>query len=208
MLKVWGRANSINVQKVLCTCDELGLAYERVDAGMQFGQVNTPAYLAMNPNGLIPVLVDGDAVLWESHTIMRYLVRRYDADHILLPQDEMQIAQADKWLDWVHTVAWPALKPVFWGLVRTPADKRNQAEIAAGVEACAKAYALVDGVLAHQAYLGGDHFSFGDIPMALIAHRWFQMPIENRPALPHLKHWYEGIVARPGFARAGAQALS
>ena len=208
MLTVWGRANSINVQKVLCCCDELGLGYERVDAGMQFGQVNTPAYLAMNPNGLVPTLVDGEMVLWESHAIMRYLVRQYDGSHHLLPQGEAAIAQADKWLDWVHTVAWPAMKPVFWGLVRTPADKRNQAEIAAGVEACAKAYALVDGVLAHQAYLGGDTFSFGDIPMALIAHRWFLMPIENRPALTHLKHWYDGIVARPGFARAGAQPLS
>lgn len=208
MLTIWGRANSINVQKVLCCCDELGLAYERVDAGMQFGQVNTAAYLAMNPNGLIPTLVDGDVVLWESHAIMRYLVRRYDSEHMLLPQDEVQIAQADKWLDWVHSVAWPAMKPVFWGLVRTAPENRNQAEIAAGVEACAKAYGLADAVLAHQAYLGGDQFSFGDIPMALIAHRWFSMPIENRPALPHLKHWYDGIVARPGFARAGAQPLS
>ena len=208
MLTIWGRANSINVQKVLCCCDEIGLPYERIDAGMQFGKVNTEAFLAMNPNGLIPTLVDGDVVLWESHAIMRYLARRYDKDHVLLPADEVAIAQADKWLDWVHTMAWPALKSVFWGLVRTPPEARNHQEIAAGVAACSKAYALVDQVLAHQAYLGGEEFSLGDIPMALIAHRWFSMPVENRPAMPHFKHWYDGIVARPGFARHGAQPLS
>ena len=208
MLTIWGRANSINVQKVLCCCDEIGVAYERIDAGMQFGVVNTEPFLSLNPNGFIPTLVDGEMVLWESHAIMRYLTRRYDVEHSITPEDEAAIAQADKWLDWVHTVAWPAMKPVFWGLVRTPQDKRNHAEIEAGIAACSKAFSLVDQVLSHQAYLGGDHFTFGDIPMALIAHRWFSMPIENRPALPHLKHWYEGIVVRPGFARHGALPLS
>ena len=167
-----------------------------------------PRVDAYGAGATVPILVDGDVVMWESHAIMRYLTRRYDTNHAILPVDEVAIAQADKWLDWVHTVAWPALKPVFWGLVRTPVDKRNQDEIAAGVAACAKAYALVDQVLAHQAYLGGDEFTFGDIPMALIAHRWFLMPIENRPAMPHFKHWYDGIVARPGFARYGALPLS
>jgi len=113
MLTIWGRANSINVQKVLCCCDEIGLPYERIDAGMQFGVVNTDAFLGLNPNGLIPTLVDGDVVLWESHAIMRYLTRRYDVEHSITPDDEVAIAQADKWLDWVHTVAWPAMKPVF-----------------------------------------------------------------------------------------------
>ena len=208
MLTIWGRVNSINVQKVLCCCDELGLAYTRIDAGMQFGQVQTDAYLAMNPNGLVPTLIDGDETLWESHVIMRYLIRRYDPSHLMTPATEIAIAQADKWLDWVHTVAWPAMKPVFWGLVRTPVDQRNHADIEAGIAACAKAYGLVDKVLGNQAYLGGETFSFGDIPMALIAHRWFLMPIENRPDLPHLKHWYEGILARPGFKKHGSLPLS
>ena len=208
MLKIWGRANSINVQKVLCCCDELGLPYERIDAGMQFGHVNTAEYQALNPNGLVPTLIDGDVVLWESHVIMRYLMRRYDTHHLITPKDEPGFAQADKWLDWVHTTAWPPMRAVFWGLVRTPPEKRNHDEINAGIEACAKAYGVVDRLLAQQAYLGGDHFTFGDIPMALIAHRWFAMAIENRPALPHFKHWYEGILARPGFGLHGALPLS
>ncbi len=207
MLTIWGRTNSINVQKVLCCCDEIGLPYTRIDAGMAFGINKTDDYLAMNPNGLVPTMSDDGFILWESHAMIRYLCRSYDTEHLITPKDEKTFAKADQWTDWAHTAGWVPMRGLFWGMVRTPPEQRNHAEIAASIEGCAKAFALVDQELIHHAYIAGDAFSFGDIPLALLAHRWFTIDIE-RPDLPHFQHWYEGIVARPGFAKHGSAALS
>lgn len=207
MLTIWGRTNSINVQKVLCCCDEIGLPYQRIDAGMAFGVNKTEDYLAMNPNGLVPTMNDDGFVLWESHAMMRYLCRKYDSNHLITPENEQAFAKADQWCDWAHTVGWGAMRNLFWGMVRTPPEQRNQADIDASIEACGKAFALVDQELGRHAYLAGDQFSFGDIPTALLAHRWFSLPIK-RPDLDHFEHWYQGIVARPGFAKHGAAPLS
>src|SRR3954465_8836451 len=128
MLKIWGRTNSINVQKVLWCCAELGLEYDRVDAGMQFGVNNTAEYKAMNPNGLVPTLDEDGFILWESHAIVRYLARKHGSG-VLWPEDARTAADADRWMDWYNTTLWHNVRPVFWGLVRTPPEKRNMAEI-------------------------------------------------------------------------------
>src|SRR5919198_1820825 len=131
MLKIWGRNTSVNVQKVMWAVGELSLPHERIDVGGPFGKNNEPAYLAMNPNGLVPTLEEDGFVLWESNAIVRYLAAKYGAG-TLEPSDMCARARAGSWMDWQLTVAHPPLTPVFWGLVRTPPEKRDHAAIEAG----------------------------------------------------------------------------
>jgi len=123
MLKIWGRVNSVNVKKALWCAEELGLKYERVDAGMQFGVTKTPEYLRMNPNSLVPTIEDDGFVLWESHTIVRYLSAKHSMGK-LHPSDLKARADAERWMDWAFTFQ-TAMRAVFWGLIRTPAEKRD-----------------------------------------------------------------------------------
>lgn len=127
MLKIWGRANSTNVKKILWVVEELDLVYQRIDAGGAFGVVNDPAFRVMNPNGLVPVLEDGDVVLWESNTILRYLAARY-GDAGFNPVDPVARAQAEKWMDWVTSTIATPFRDVFWGMIRTPAADRDMAK--------------------------------------------------------------------------------
>ncbi|HEY9447442.1 MAG TPA: glutathione S-transferase N-terminal domain-containing protein [Burkholderiales bacterium] len=197
MLKIWGRKNSINVQKVLWCCGELGLPYERVDAGMQFGVNDTPEYKAKNPNGLVPTIEDDGFVLWESHAILRYLARRHGMG-ALWPADARAAADADRWMEWYSTTLWPAMRPVFWNLVRTAPEKRNAAEVAENHKKLVNCFGIVNQELAHKIYLAGPAFSMGDIPLGVAAFRWYNLPIE-RPALPHLDRWYAHLGGRPAF---------
>jgi len=197
MLRIWGRANSSNVKKALWCLEELGLAYERVDAGMQYGVVNTPEYRRLNPNGLVPTLEDDGFVLWESHAIVRYLAAKYGKG-VLWPVDERERAIADQWMDWTFTLQ-AALRPVFWGLVRTPADKRDAAAIEEGRRKTAELLAILDAALKDRHYVAG-RFSMGDIPLGCHVHLWMRLPIE-RPAHPHLQAWFERLAARPAFVK-------
>jgi glutathione S-transferase len=124
-LTIWGRSNSVNVQKVLWCLAELDLGYQRIDAGMQFGKNNEAAYLAMNPNGRVPTLVDGDYVLWESNSVMRYLCMAYGGNSPIYPAQPKARAAVDRWLDWTLSTLQPVDRPVFWALVRTPVEKRD-----------------------------------------------------------------------------------
>jgi glutathione S-transferase len=206
MLKIWGRANSINVQKVLWTCAELELGFERIDAGMQFGVNNTPEYKVMNPNGLVPLIDDGGFLLWESHAIVRYLARRYGSGNIL-PTDPQQAADVDRWMEWYNTTAWIVMRPIFWGMIRTPEAQRNLAEIEDNRSKLAQYLAIADAHLAKHTFFAGDTFTLADIPLGVLAHRWFVLPI-TRPELPNLFHWYQRVSARPGFQTHCASALS
>jgi glutathione S-transferase len=198
MIKIWGRNNSINVQKVMWAVGELKLAHERIDIGGPFGKNKEPAYLAMNPNGLVPTLEEEDGfLLWESNSIVRYLAAKHGAG-TLEPADPRARARASQWMDWQLSVAGPAIFPLFWGLIRTPPDKRDPASIDAGRQKTTDAMAIVDAALAKTAYLAGDKFSMGDIPAALIAYRFRQLVPERRP-LPHLERWYGEIEQRPAF---------
>jgi len=143
MLKIWGRVNSVNVKKALWALEELGVKYERIDAGMEFGVNNTPEYLRMNPTGLVPTIDDGGFKLWESHSIVRYLVAKHGAG-TLWPTDLKVRADADRWMDWTFSFAREFQRPVFWPLVRTPPEKRDMKAIEAACRKCAELLALPD----------------------------------------------------------------
>lgn len=200
MLKIWGRINSTNVRKVLWIVEELDLVHQRIDAGGAFGLVNDPAYRAMNPNGLVPVIQDGDDVLWESNTIVRYLATRY-GDGALNLTDPIARAQAEKWMDWATSALAGTFRDLFWGMVRTPEDQRDMAKINTAREAVGKLLRMPDEALARQDYLSGDTFGIGDIPLGCFAYAWFEMPIE-RPALPNLEAWYQRLKGREAYQRA------
>lgn len=199
-MQIWGRVNSTNVRKVLWCAAELGLAYEHVNAGGAFGLVNEPAYRAMNPNGLVPCLKDGDLVLWESNVIVRYLARQYGHEPFA-PKDAKAWASADKWMDWASLSFGAPFRDVFWNLVRLPPEQRNMAEVARGTEQCARLMTLADAALAETPYLSGRDLGIGDIPLGCIAYGWFSMPID-RPELPHLAAWYARLTERPAFQSA------
>ena len=198
MLTIWGRMNSINVQKVVWAAEDLGLIYTRHDAGMTFGVVNTPEYRAMNPNGLVPVIDDDGVVLWESNAIVRYLAGRYGAGS-LWPQDAAERAKSDIWMDWQTTAFYAAYADAFRLLVRTPPDKRDPAVIEASRAKTEVKMAMLDEHLARRAYLGGDHFGIGDLALGPTMHRWLNMPIAREPR-PHVEAWHRRIIARPSAA--------
>lgn len=206
MLRIWGRRNSINVQKVLWCCGELGLEYERIDAGMEFGVNNTPEYLAMNPNGLVPTIEHDGFILWESHAILRYLCGLHGRG-TLWPGTPRAFAEADRWMEWYNTTLWPDLRPVFWNLVRVPPEKRDMTAVNEAVRRLAARMAIVDAHLARHRYMGGGEFTMGDIPMGVAAFRWFNLPIE-RPAYAHLEEWYQRILKRPAFQEHCAAPLT
>jgi glutathione S-transferase len=207
MLKIWGRKNSSNVRKALWCAEEVAVPYEAIDAGGAFGLVDGPEYRAMNPNGRIPMIEDDGLVLWESNAIVRYLAARYAPDTALYPQDVVARANADKWMDWTTSSLADPFKPLFWGVVRTPAEQRDKASIEAATQVCAEILAVADKALAEQPYLSGNAFGMGDIPLGSFIYAWFEMPIE-RPPLPSLQAWYERLKLRPAYRKAVMTTLS
>lgn len=197
MLKIWGRNTSSNVQKAMWGVGEIGAAYERFDIGGAFGKNREPAYLAMNPNGLVPTLQDGDFILWESNAIVRYLAREYGAGK-LEPSDPKTRARANQWMDWQLSVVGPAIFAAFWGLIRTPEEKRDLAAIAASQSKTTEAMKILDAQLSRTAFVAGDQFSMGDIPVGVMAYRFRQLCPE-RPELPNLERWYAELRKRPAF---------
>jgi len=205
MLRIWGRTNSVNVKKALWCAEELGLKYERIDAGMQFGVVNTPEYRAMNPMGRVPTIDDDGFVLWESHTIVRYLCARHSAGN-LWPTDLQLRASAERWMDWAFSFQ-AAMRDVFWGLIRTPPEKRDAKAIEAGCRQSAELAAMLDANLAGRPYVAGANFTMGDIPIGCEVQRWLRVPIE-RPSLPHLEAWFKRLRERAPFVRIVDQPLT
>ena len=206
MLKIWGRTTSINVQKVLWCCAELNVKYDRVDAGGKFGVNNTPEYLAMNPNGLVPTINDDGLILWDSHAIVRHLSRKHGKG-TLWPSDEKVLADADRWMEWYSTTLWNNLRPIFWNLVRVEPDKRDMKAVEDGRTKMAGNLKIVESNLAGRQYMAGNAFTMGDIPLGVALHRWFLLPIE-RPGYPRLSAYYERLKQRPGFAQHCAAPLS
>ena len=199
MLKILGRNNSSNVMKVTWVAAELELPFERTDIGGEYGGNDRPDYLAMNPNGRVPTIVDGDLVLWESNAIVRYLTAKHDFGG-MYPEDLAIRADLDRWMDWQQTELAPAMRDVFWGLVRTPPEKRNYDAINAGVEASAVAFRKLDQRLSDREFIGGDRLTMADIPFCGYLHRWYAIDIENRPEdTPHLRAWYDRLLERPAF---------
>jgi len=199
MLKLWGRINSINVQKVLWALDELKVPYERIDAGLQFGVVNEPFYRKMNPNGRVPTIEDDGFVLWESNAIVRYLAAKHGAG-TLWPNDLHQRADADRWMDWATSTVAPALTPVFWGLIRTPAEKRNTASIEADAEKVGQAFQVLEQSLEGRDHVAGKPFTMGDIPLGTFVYRWYALAVK-RPRLPRVEAYYQRLQQRASYKK-------
>ena len=208
MIKVWGRNTSSNVQKVMWAIAEIGLPYERIDVGGAFGKNREAEYLAKNPNGLVPTLEEEDGfTLWESNSIVRYLAAKHKAS-VLEGTDLKTRASASKWMDWQLSVCGPALTPVFWGLIRTPAEKRDHAAIEEGKKKSTVAFGMMDEQLGKTAYLAGDAFTYGDIPVGIMAYRYRQL-VPDRPPLRNFERWYGAISSRQAFKdQVGSVPLS
>jgi len=198
MIEIWGRRNSSNVIPVLWAVAETGQAYRRHDVGGSFGGLDTPEYLAMNPNGLVPTLVDGDVTLWESNAIIRYLAAQYCAESLWHP-DPGTRALADRWMEWAKSTGIPATMGLFFATVRTEPEARDPAAIEKFTEATAKVWKFLDAHLAGKDYLAGDHLTMGDLPLGALAHRYFHMDVA-RPELAHVAAWYERLGARPAYS--------
>ncbi len=200
-LTIWGRANSVNVQKVLWCLRELDVAYRRIDAGMAFGRNNEAEYLAMNPNGRVPTLVEGDFVLWESNSIMRYLARVHGKGSSLYPEAPQVRAGVDRWLDWTLSTLQPVDRPVFWALVRTPVEKRDMVAIQKDADAEAEQWRIVEAQLATRRFIEGDDFTIADIALGAYARRWFGVEGISKPKLGHVERWFAQFATRPGFVQ-------
>lgn len=197
MLTVWGRPNSINVQIVMWTAAELGLQTDRKDVGGAFGGLDTPDYLAMNPNGRIPTLRDGDLTIWESNACARYLAAKYGAGS-LWPEDPGQRAKADMWMDWKKTSLAGPMTAVFWGLVRTPEAERDMDAIRAAAQTSQTLYAMLDEWLAGKDFILGESLSIGDIPAGAMAYRFMEL-VKDRPSMPNLEAWYGRLTSRQAY---------
>lgn len=207
MLRIWGRLSSINVRKVVLCTQTLGLAFERIDAGLLHGIVDTPAYRALNPNGQVPLLQVDDFSLWESNVIVRYLCARFGGATGLYPNDLRQRFDAERWMDWQQTTLNRAGGPAFLQWFRTPTERRDASVIAASVNATEPLFQLLDQHLARQPFMAGDVLTMADIPIACEVHRWWGLP-QPRPAWPHLEHWYGQWLAHPASQGVLDQPLS
>jgi glutathione S-transferase len=200
-LVIWGRANSVNVQKVLWCLAELDLAYERIDAGLHFGRNHEPDYLAMNPNARVPTMVDGDYVLWESNSVMRYLCMAYGKGTPIYPTEPKRRAAVDRWLDWTLSTVQPVDRPVFWALVRTPPAERDMAKIQKDADAEALVWQIADHHLSTRRFIEGDDFTIADIALGAYARRWLGVEGITRPSQPHLERWLNELGTRSGYQK-------
>ena len=200
---VWGRPTSSNVMKVLWTLEELGLPFERIDVGGAFGRTGTPEYRAMNPTGLVPTLQEGEFTLWESNAICRYLAAVHAPGTPLWPDDARARANIDHWMDAQQTVLNRPMTAVFWGLVRTPADKRDLTAVAAAIGDAAAAWRIVEAGLHARPFSAGGDFTLCDITWGVHAHRWFNIDYQGliRPDMPVLRAWYDRLCERPAYRR-------
>ena len=198
MLRIWGRVNSVNVKKAMWCVAELGLPHERIDAGMQYGVVNTPEYRKMNPTGLVPTIEDDGFTLWESHTVVRYLCAKHSAG-TLWPAELRARADAERWMDWAFTFQ-GAMRNVFWGLIRTPPEKRDARAIEEGKAKTIALLPILEQTLARRPYVAGSTFTMGDIPIGCEVQRYMRVPIE-RPPSPAVQAWFERLRERPAFVK-------
>jgi glutathione S-transferase len=198
MLTVWGRRSSFNLQKVMWLVGELGIEHRHIEAGGQFGGLDTAEFRAMNPHGRVPVIDDGGAVVWESHAIMRYLAARYGRDSFW-SDDDFTRSLSDRWMDWAQSSLQPDfLLGVFWGFYRTPEPQRDWPAIRQRIERCAKHFELLDRWLAGRAFMLGDRLTLADIPIGTNLYRYFNLEIE-RPPVPNVERWYRRLQDRPAY---------
>ena len=198
MLKIWGRKNSINVQKVMWAVGELGLAHERLDAGGSFGGLDDPGFVAMNPMKRVPVIDDGGRYrlgVARDHPVSLRTIWRGQLWH----EDAVQRSASDIWIEWTQTNLQPPLvNGVFWGFYRTPEAQRDWPAIRQSVQITADLLRFLDSHLAERLFVGGNALTMGDIPPGVQLYRYFNLEIE-RPSLPHVEAWYERLCSRPAY---------
>ncbi len=197
MLKILGRKTSGNTQKVLWCCDELGITYEREDVGREFGKNHEPAYLALNPNGRIPTIVDDGFVLWESNAIVRYLCAKHGMG-TWYPRELHRLADMERWMDWQQTT----LRPHFHALSNAMQSSTPPGDTV--LESLKKTlddvWNILDAQLAKHPYIEGATLTMADIPFCYIVNRWYKLPIEHH-GLPNLQTWFNRLCERPAFLR-------
>ena len=198
MLKILGRKTSSNVQKVLWCCEELRIPFEREDVGGDFGKNHTPEYLALNPNGLVPTIIDNGFVLWESNAVVRYLASAH-GHGTLYPADAKQRADADRWMDWQQTTVAPPMGILFRGLLKSPRDEIDAAQVDGARTKAGTVWSMMDTSLGDRPFVAGSELTVGDIALGNAVHRWFKLPIAH-PDLPRLKAWYDRLCSRPAYA--------
>lgn len=201
MITLWGRNNSTNVKKVLWTLEELELPFNHILAGGQFGLNHDADYLAMNPNGLVPLLRDdeSDLLLWESNAIVRYLAAQYGQKRLWV-ESPARRAEGEKWMDWANQTLSPAHRVVLFGLVRTPPEERDHDAIDTGAKRCDELFAILDATLADQPWFSGNAFGTADIAIAPFVYNLFNVGLTWTPR-PHLERWYQQLSERPAFRK-------
>ena len=206
MLQVLGRPNSINVRKVLWLCAELDLPYEHTPWGVPELPLKSPEYVALNPNALVPVICDGDFVLWESNTICRYLAAKHNrAD--LLPTEPTARARVEQWMDWMATELNNSWRYAFMALVRKNGDYTDPRAIEASIANWNRHMSLLEAQLQRTgAYAAGSTFTLADITVGLAMHRWFMTPMQ-RPELQAVQAYYERLSERPGYRAHGRNGV-
>jgi len=208
MLKIWGRASSSNVMKLLWLCEELGIAFQRLDAGGSFGRTREPAYLAMNPNARIPTIEEPDGFsLWESNSICRYLVATRAPGHAMHPTEPRARARTERWMDWQLGHLNAPMTTIFFTHVRTPEEQRNWPATHAARDEAQALWDMVENSLGAAPYLGGEQPSLADIALGPQLHRWLALPITRAPQ-PRVVAWHAKLMARPGYARHIAVPMS
>jgi glutathione S-transferase len=200
MITLWGRRNSMNVQKVIWALEELGLSYERHNVAGSYGGTDTPEFKAMNPMGLVPVIQDGEVTMFESNAITRYLAARF-GEGSLRPKAPKALSLAEQWMDWTQINLGPPVMVLFMQSVRTPRAKQNHEAMGNAAAQLQKLLPIVDRALAETAYVAGGDLSFGDIPLGVFIWRlncfdW------QRPALGNLERWHERLKTRAAYRKA------
>lgn len=198
MLKLWGRKNSINVQKVMWAVAELAIPHERVDAGMQFGVVGEPWFRAMNPNGRVPTIDDDGFILWESNAIVP--TSRGSTARDACPPTAEEYASADRWMEWSTTTMAPLMTPLFWVDIRTAPENRDGKALEELRLQMEQVMQVLETNLTIKGYVAGDELTMGDIPVGCFAHRWYALPMEHG-AHPHVAAWYARLSERPAFQK-------
>jgi glutathione S-transferase len=198
VLRVYGYAASTNVQKVMWCAAELGLEIAREDVGGPFGGTDALDYLEKNPNGLVPTLIDGDFVLWESNAIVRYLAASYGAEP-WYPADERRRATANQWMDWALGTLRPFMGTIMRGLSVLGRAVHDMNAIESARQETARRWAVLDAHLREQPFVAGEAPSIGDIPLGVLAHRWYSLPMERPPAQTSLLAWYERLAERSAY---------
>jgi glutathione S-transferase len=192
MLTIWGRRSSFNLQKVMWLVGELAIEHRHIEAGGQFGGLDTPEFRAMNPHGRVPVIDDNGTIVWESHAILRYLAARYGRESFW-NDDAAERSRVDQWLDWSQTTLQPDfLIGVFWGFYRTPEPQRSLSAIKESINRCTRHFQLLDRLLSGQTFLLGNQLSLADIPIGTHLYRYFNLEIE-RPSIPNVNSWYRRL---------------